>query len=348
MLILSLQYKSISSQRTNSEVPIPEVAGVSEFAEQILDRYEIPGLSIAIQKNGEIIHRANYGFASLEHRVPITDESIFRVYSITKITVATTIFQLIEAQKLSITDPISKYLDDLPESWQNIQIKHLLTHSSGLPDMDIFEFQDLNEEEAKARVYEQRPHNIAGLNYEYNQTNFWLLHRIIEAVSDQKMEDVILSSQFPEAGSEVFFSSDSREIIPHRATVYFPFSTGKRSIEVPYVGEYLHAANGLNLTTDQLLKWGQRTLNNQFMSAETQRSMWRAYPYADGKDNFAYSWEIHEDAQGQRSFGFSGSLVTAIRIVPEDEVVIVFLANGMGQFFNIETQMSQIAAMVSP
>ena len=91
-----------------------------------------------------IIFRKNFGNANLEHNVPIKDNSIFRVYSLTKLPIAVAIFQLIEQEKISIKDAIGKYLSNIPESWKTIQIQHLLTHSSGLPKMRSFPIRIAN------------------------------------------------------------------------------------------------------------------------------------------------------------------------------------------------------------
>ena len=75
--------------------------GIDQYVNHIIERHEIPGISLTIVKDGEIIHKANYGNANVEHNVPITDQSIFRVYSLTKLIVSVGVFQLIEQGKLS-------------------------------------------------------------------------------------------------------------------------------------------------------------------------------------------------------------------------------------------------------
>ncbi|MEM9665977.1 MAG: serine hydrolase [Bacteroidota bacterium] len=326
----------------------PRIQEIDAFAERILNRYGLPGLSLAIQRDGALIHRAHYGFANLEHQVPVSDSSVFRVYSLTKITVATAVFQLIEAGRLTADDQIGRHLADLPESWQSIQVKHLLAHASGLPDMDIFTYQDLDEEAAKATVYAAPLVGEPGQRYQYNQTNYWLLARLIEAVGGEAMEDVVLDRQFPDAAGQAFFSSDSRQVIPNRATAYFPFFTGQRTIEVPYLGAYMHSANGLNLTSAQFLNWSTRLLDYELLEPASLEAMWSPFPYAEADPaSFAHGWEIHE-TNGVPSYGFSGSLVTALRLFPEQDLVILFLANGMGSFFNIEVPVSYLAGLVDP
>ncbi|MEM6335432.1 MAG: serine hydrolase [Bacteroidota bacterium] len=326
----------------------PRIDRVDAFAERVMTRYGLPGLSLIVQQNGEIVHRANYGYASLEHAAEVTDSTIFRVYSLTKLTVAAAVFQLVEAGQLSLSDTLGQHLDDLPEAWKAIRIEQLLTHSSGLPDMGFWDYQNLDEAQAQARIYSTPLEGTPGERFVYNQTNFWLLDRIIESTSGEPMESFVLSGQFEDAGNQVFFSGDSRQVIRHRATPYFPFATGQRTIDVPHSGSYLHAANGLNITAEQFLAWTNRLLADEFLAPETREKMWSRYTYANdpGRD-YGHSWERRLD-NGRASVGFSGSLVTALRLFHEDDLVVVFLANGMGRFFNIEVPVSYVAGLVDP
>ena len=102
---------------------------------------KIPGLSLAVLRNGKIEFVKSYGFSNLEHHVPVKPETIFQSGSIGKQFTATAIMILVEEGKLSLDDKISKYLNDLPETWNSISVRHLLTHTSGLgeypTDLDL-------------------------------------------------------------------------------------------------------------------------------------------------------------------------------------------------------------------
>lgn len=324
---------------------------IDTYIQHFSERHQVPGVSLAIIQNGKLIHRKNYGKANLEHGVPMTDASIFRVYSLTKPIVAVGLFQLIEQGKLSLEDPIEKYVKDLPETWNGIQIKYLLTHSSGLPDMAPFPvFQDLTEAEAKERVFADTLSFAKGSQYRYNQTNFWLLRKVMEKISGETFEDFIIHNQFgkEESRETVFFSVDSREVVPNRVTPYFPFRTGEMIIDHSYgTGNYLEAANGLNITVEKFIEWDEKLRNNRLISAATKEKMWQLFPYQQSSRKFAYSWDARE-VNGHPSFGFSGSLVTAYRIFPEDNLSIILFANGLGSFFNIDNIVNHVASLVNP
>ncbi len=117
-----------------------------------MEQIGIPGAAVAVIKNEEVVYKKYLGQASLEYDAAITNKSLFRLHSLSKIFVAVGVFQLIEEKKMALEDPISKYLTDLPLAWQAVKIKHLLSHSSGLPDMR----EETNPSEAIAlkTVYE--------------------------------------------------------------------------------------------------------------------------------------------------------------------------------------------------
>ena len=323
---------------------------IDSYISSIQKRYEIPGVSLAIIKNGETFYRNIYGLANIEHQAPLKKESIFRIYSLTKLPIAVGIFKLREEGLLDLEDSISKFMDDLPLAWQSRQIKHLLTHSSGFPDLaPIPKFQNKPEEEAKELVYQDTLKFDAGTRYDYNQTNFWILQKIIEKVSNQSIEDFILSTQFDNETSDVFFSSDSRDIIQDRVTAYFPFQKGYMTIEHPHLkGDYFFACNGLNLTMDQFMKWDERLKTNQLISADSKKAMWDLFKYNDQPfKKFTLGWDMRE-INNIRSYGFSGSMVTAYRTFPQKGISIIFLSNGLGNWYDIENVMNYLGYLVDP
>lgn len=331
--------KSVSQKSSNQEI--------SNYVNHLLNRHKIPGLALAVVKNDSILMQQNFGYANVEHQVPITDESIFRVYSITKLPVAITIFQLMEQKKLSLDNKLSSYFDDIPESWKKITIKNLLTHSSGLPAMRSFtNLEKLTEEQVKKLVYKKENQFEKGEHYNYNQTNFWLLQKIITKVSGVSFRDFVLKNQFKNGNDTVFFSSNSRAIIPNRVTAYFPFRTGSIEIDHPtLVGNYMFAANGLNITLKEFIKWDKKLRKNELISNETKQQMWETFTYTKSDKVFTNGWD-KRIINNHISYGFSGSLVTAYRTFPKDNLSIIFLANGMGNYFNIENTINHIASLV--
>ena len=332
----------ICFSQNNSEIN----SKINDYIEHLIKRQGIPGVSIAIVKNGETIYKNKFGYANIEHQVPISDNSIFRVYSLTKPIISVGIFQLIEEEKINLDDTVSKYIYDLPVSWNNIKIKHLLSHSSGLPDMSPnSEFKDLTEEQAKEKVFNQDLKFESGEKYDYNQTGFWMLQNIIENITDESLADYILKNQF-NSDKKTFFSSDSRDIILNRVTPYFPFEKGTLIIDHPYLqGSYAHSKNGLNITLDEFISWDKKLNEDKFLNKESLKLMWQSFPFTKSNKNFTYGWDKIM-VNNYISYGFSGSLCTAYRIFPEKNLSIIFLTNGLTKWYNIDNIVNHIVSLV--
>jgi CubicO group peptidase (beta-lactamase class C family) len=132
-------------------------AQIDEFVKAEMQRQHLPGVSLAIVKDGTLVYAKGYGYSNVEHQVPVKPETIFQSGSIGKQFTATAVMLLVEEGKVSLDEKISKYLGDVPEAWQNITVRHLLTHTSGLTDYpDDFDFRrDYTEDELLKRAQDQ-------------------------------------------------------------------------------------------------------------------------------------------------------------------------------------------------
>ncbi|MEM1095956.1 MAG: serine hydrolase domain-containing protein [Bacteroidota bacterium] len=339
--------QAASAKATTSDL----VARVNAYVEQIQATYGIPGIALAIVKNGEVVYKDHHGYANLEHQVPVTEASIFRLYSLSKVMVAVSIFQLIEEGQLSLEAPIGTYLPDVPEGWRGVQVQHLLTHSSGLPDVvgrTPQELQDYSEADALARVVALPVTSAPGRTFDYNQTNFWLLQRLIETITGTSLHEAVIGEQFPKANAaHVFFSTDSRDVIRHRATPYFPFLKGTLTIDHPHTsGTYLNAASGLHLRLDDLIGWDRRFRNGELLNAASKERMWAPFAYTASDDLFTHSGNriAFNDGHG---YGFSGSLSTIYYTFPDEDLSIIFLSNGLSTLYNMKAMILDLAALTT-
>src|SRR6266436_1897170 len=101
---------------------------VDDLVRDEMQSQHIPGVSLLVNKEGKIVLAKGYGLANVEHQVPVNPETVFQSGSVGKQFTATAVMMLVEAGKISLEDKISKYFPDAPESWQNITVRHLLTH----------------------------------------------------------------------------------------------------------------------------------------------------------------------------------------------------------------------------
>jgi len=307
-----------------------QIKSIDSYLTEVMKTYEIPGLAVGVVKNDKIIFQKYYGRENLESNKEVDSNSLFRVYSTTKLITNIAVFQLIEKGQLSLDDKISKYVDYLPKEWQDVKIKNLLSHSSGIPDFARYEDIPANASNAKVveRLSKEKMEFETGNQYSYNQTNFMLLALIIEKISGQKFEDHVLKNQFFDAKNKVIFSSNSLEEIPNRVQLYRYNDSLKQYKKSTHVGGFRsHPGNGLAISLPDFLQWSIHLDKNQLLKDETKKLMWKPFDYSNKQDVFAHGWEITKTGN-VTSYGFSGGNVSAYSIFPENDLSIIFMSNG--------------------
>src|SRR5262245_36119530 len=105
-----------------------------EFVQAELKRQNVPGVAVAVVRNGEVILARGYGYANVEHRVPVTADTMFQSASLAKQFTSALVMLLVEDGRLRLDDSITVYLTGAPDAWKPVTIRHLLTHTSGIPD----------------------------------------------------------------------------------------------------------------------------------------------------------------------------------------------------------------------
>src|SRR5215217_7035964 len=108
---------------------------IDDYFNQTMQKRRIPGLSVAVIKNGAIVKAKGYGIANLETDTPVKPETVFELASLTKQFTATAIMMLVEEGRVGLDDIVSKFLKETPDAWKDITVRHLLTHTSGLPGL---------------------------------------------------------------------------------------------------------------------------------------------------------------------------------------------------------------------
>src|SRR5262245_9633886 len=194
---------------------------VSDFLNDYLKKNQIPGCAVMVRHNGKIVLCRGYGFATLEHDVRVTPQTVFQSGSIGKQFTAMGIMMLIDEKKLALDDPISKYLD-VPESWSGIRIRHLLTHTSGLGDYpESFSLQrDYNEGELLKMITAQSLAFSPGDKWSYSNLGYVTLGILIHKVSGEFWGDFLRQRVFAPVGMKHTRPISEADIIPNRAAGY--------------------------------------------------------------------------------------------------------------------------------
>ncbi|WP_431241664.1 serine hydrolase [Flavobacterium sp. P21] len=299
------------------------------YIQNVIAINEIPGAALAVIKDGKVIYEKYYGKASLEENKKVDKNTIFKIFSTSKLMTTVGVFQLIERGKLSLEDPISKYLDNLPIEWQEIKVKNLLTHSSGLPNIVMFSDIPIQAPyKERIAILAKKPMDFAtGNEYRYNQTNYLFLAKIIEKISGFTFDEYLIQSQFSDVKWGVYLSSNFGEPHSNAAERYnFNRETDSYQKSVLDNGIDSHSANGMNITLDEFIQWNQNLDNNLYLKNETKIKMWEPFQFKN-KYDFGYGWGIYS-INNIHSYGFSGGNETAFRKFPKNNLTVIFLSNG--------------------
>ncbi|WEK70592.1 MAG: beta-lactamase family protein [Candidatus Chryseobacterium colombiense] len=321
---------------------------IDNYLQEAIKTNQIPGLAIGVMKDGKVIFEQYYGTENLEDAKKVSPSSMFRIYSTSKLMTDVGVFQLIEQGKLSLEDNVSKYVDNLPKEWQNVKVKNLLTHSSGMPDFVAFSdiLPEYSGPKTIERLSREKMDFETGNEFRYNQTNYMLLSMIIEKITGQSFEDFILNNQFSDSKNQVVYSSNALEKIPNRITKYNYNSDTKKYVKSTDVeGKKAYPGNGIAITLPAFLKWSNHLSKTDFLHQKTKDMMWQPFEYGNKKDVFAYGWEISK-ANNIPSYGFSGGNVSAFRFFPQNNMAIIMMSNGYNFFPEQYHIINHVAAIV--
>ena len=319
--------------------PTPFIAAeADEYVRSQMERLHIPGLSLAVVRDGHIVYQNAYGLADLELKVPVTADTVFQIQSITKTFTATAIMMLVEEGKVGLDDTVSKYLEGTPESWSPITVRHLLTHTSGIKDF-------INEPTASLRidVSEQevltatapRPLNFTpGEQYAYSNTGYHLLAMIIRKVTGQYYGDFLAERIFKPLGMERTRVQDLSAVISGRAAGYV-WRDGKLA-NGEFVAQPIlsYGGGGILSTAGDLAKWDASLRNETLLRKPSLELMWTPATFNDGKKSkYGLGWGVNRYGSHryvQHSGGHVTGFQSVIRRYLDNGLTVIVLINQSG------------------
>ena len=325
---------------------------IDDYINAQMQQRRIPGLVLAVTRDGKVVKQKAYGLANVELDVPATPDTLFQIASTTKTFTATAIMKLVEEDKLSLDDKVAKWLPEVPAAWGGVTVRHCLTHTSGLPDIVVdqcsLKLVADTREEALKKLAGMPVLNKPGETWSYNQTGYVLLGMIVEKISGTSFEEFLQQRFFgPLAMTSTRFG-DAKEIVPGRATLYTRIEScrdnePKLSRDKLYSAQpaylypsYMHTAAGINTTAGDLVKWNLALDGERLLRRETLDQMWSAARLMDGQvfrfggtAGYAHGWAV-DDRPGHKSVGHSGGASTAYWRFLDDKLTVIVLTNCQG------------------
>lgn len=349
ILLLLLHCSAICFSQLSK--PAPSVKKqIDDYIKAEIKKKQIPGLSYAVVSNGKIIDSGAYGYANIELEAPVTHHTLFNIGSIGKTFTATAIMLLQKDGKLSINDPINKYLDSLPDAWKSITIKNLLTHTSGIKDYaHDFPGYSLIPKDRKQEITESQFIHMAadlplnfkpGERWAYSNSNFALLGFIIQKLTGKFFGDFVKERIFEPAGMKQTRYTDVRDIIPNRASGYLlDEDDNYRFINGLYVSNFFSRLGdmGILTTATDLARWCIAADKATILDRQTLKMMWTPAKLNNGLEatglvgsNYGMGWALGNH-RGTTEIGHAGAFINGytayLSRFPEKNFDVVVLTN---------------------
>lgn len=311
---------------------------VDEYVRYAMERFRIPGLAMAVVKDGQVVVARGYGRASLELDVPVTPETVFEIGSITKQFTAAAIMLLVEEGKVRLDDKISAYLSGLTEAWANVTVRHLLTHTSGIKSYtSVVNFltlcrNDHTPEEIIRMVSEFPLEFQPGEKWAYNNTGYYLLGLIVEKASGKSYWEFLDERIFRPLGMTATRSSEPKAIIPNRARGYGWVENRYVNID-PLTTTAAGAAGAIVSTVLDMAKWDAALYTERVLKRSSLDQMWTPARLASGQmTDYGFGWRVGE-IRGHRFVQHGGGTPgfrSHLLRLPDDRLTIIVLANRGG------------------
>lgn len=327
---------------------IAQSAQVEELLRREMRERRIPGLQVAVVRNQRIVLLKSFGIADIQHSVLTTNKTVFPIYSCTKAFTGVAIMQLVEEGKVDLNAPVSRYLDGLPESWQPVTIRQLLTHVSGLPNilaaLDPNSYglpKGITEEQVWTKLKAMPISSAPGERFSYNQTNYALLGKIIDKLSGRSFVENFRERQFRPAGMQSTGFGDSRDVVPNAASTYRYVNSvdGDKPGPEKLIKDYAEfpafrrTASGMNSTAEDLAHWLIALQYGKLLKSKTSLdTLWKAGEYNNGQPTlWAIGW-MTKPRHKHRAVIATGGSRAAFFVYPEDDLAVIVLTNLVGAY----------------
>jgi CubicO group peptidase (beta-lactamase class C family) len=346
-----------TSDNKNLAASIDKAAGAAVAAG------ESPGLQVAVVKDGRAVLVKSYGSANLEQSVPVTNESVFRIGSVTKQFTAVALLLLAEEGKLSIQDKLSKYYANFPRA-DDITLEEMLHHTAGIHNYTS-EPNFVNDGMVH-RTTDEMIEFIAklpktqdfepGTDWFYSNSAYYILGGVVEKAAGEPLAEVFKTRFFTPIGMAHSALDDETELVPGRVRGYSGTALGKFA-NAPFISMSIPGGAGsVRSTAGDLAKWNAALfggkilkptslaamltpgrLNNGENSGVAMAKMMAAAgapePAQSAKREYGYALFLSQDGghrkieHGGGIYGFNASLSE----FPDDRTTVVVLSNAIGK-----------------
>ncbi|MDM7921940.1 MAG: serine hydrolase domain-containing protein [Pyrinomonadaceae bacterium] len=310
-------------------------AKVDQYIKDHMATEKIPGISVAVMREGKIVLAKGYGLANIEHNAPVKPETIFQSGSVGKAFTVFAIMMLVDEGKLNLEDKISKYFADAPPEWNQITVRNLLEHTSGMSGYpNDFNFRtDRTEEEIYQAIRATPLAFKLGEKRGYSNLGFVTLGILIHKVTGKFYGDFLKERVFTPLGMTTARVISEADIVPNRAAGYRLVDGELKNQE--WVAPTLNttADGAIYLSVLDMARFEAALHQRKLLSPASYAAMWKKVVTNDGiAQPWGFSWHIKE-INGKQIIGHSGGwqgFTANFDRYPEKNLAVVAFTNRRG------------------
>jgi CubicO group peptidase (beta-lactamase class C family) len=292
----------------------------------------IPGVAVAVLRDGKPISVRTLGVANIELGTPVTRDTVFKIGSVSKQFIATGIMLLVRDGNVRLDEPVKTYLDDVPAAWSGITLRHLLTHTSGLvresPAFDGLKAQ--SDADLIRAAYDVPLQSAPGEKWSYSNLAYFTLAEVIRRVSGQPWPQFMSERVFEPLGMTATRTTDALAIVPNRANGYLFRDDVLHNVE-PMLA--LRPSGAFLSSLTDLMKYEAALRDDALLSKAEQAQMLTPMLLTDGSStNYGLGWNV-EDFRGHRRVRHGGSLPgfrADFSRYDDDSLAVIVLVNADG------------------
>ena len=316
-------------------------SGLEALVDSIAEEHvgtRLAGLSVGVTRGDEILLKKSYGYANLQWRVPMPMDAVHEIGSVTKQFTTTAMLQLYGQEKLDLNADISEYLPDFDTQGREIPVRRLMDHTSGIKGFtEMAEFGEIRQRtlprEDLLRLIETQPFEFEpGEAMIYNNSAYFLMGLIIEAVSGLSFEQYVQKNIFDAAGMTNSSYCSNRTLVENKAQGY-QYTPDGITLARYHDHTWPYAAGSLCSTISDLLAWNQALHHGEILSPALYDMMITPVPLNDGTPIRYAMGLVHFQHPTGRVIEHGGGIdgfLSHSRYYPDEDVTVVVLQNTGG------------------
>ena len=317
---------------------------IEDYIQVVMEKFGVPGIALAVTRNNEAFYTNAYGVANILTQEKLKPEHVFHMASVSKPFGATAIVQLVEKEKINLDDPLTAYLpyfmmDD--ERYRDITIRQMLNHTSGMPDVNEYEWDKPQYDEGAAERYvrslkTEKLIAAPGERFLYSNMAYDVLGDVIAKVAGKPFEDYMKESILDPLGmkeSDFQFEHIKEEL---RTSPHI-WDSGLVVCDV-YPYNRIHAPSGtLNASVIDMIKWAEANLNRgvrkgaRILKEESYDLLWQPTVRFSERTSQGLGWVLSE-YRGFSTVSHSGDdlgFSCDFKLIPEKRIGIILASNYM-------------------